>query len=91
MALQIGLAATAVVALHAVGAGIFQRRGKQTGYAATLAGRRWLRGVAIWFMPERPAVVSRAVAGAEAWSESAVACELERASRCSSISPRTGA
>ena len=35
-------------------------------------------GLGVWFMPERPAVVSRAVAGAEAWSGAAVAFELER-------------
>jgi DsbC/DsbD-like thiol-disulfide interchange protein/cytochrome c biogenesis protein CcdA len=76
-ALQIGLAATAVVTLLLVSAGIFQRRGHLTGYAETFLAVL-VAGLGVWFMPERPAAVSRAVEGAEPWNEAAVAFELER-------------
>ena len=76
-ALQIGLAATAVVTLLLVSAGIFQRRGHLTGYAETFLAVL-VAGLGVWFMPERPAAVSRAIAGAEAWTEEAVAFELQR-------------
>ena len=91
MALQVGLVAAIVFALMLVGAGLMQRKGKQTGYAATLAavavavhgdlgdaaaaGRRVPRGC-------RRGAVER---GARRSSSS------RRAIRCSSISPPTGA
>ena len=66
------------------------------GQADRLCGdaRRTLRSrvPGVWAMPDRPAAMSRAVAGAEAWSEERVAAAARsRASRCSSISPPTGA
>ena len=53
-----------------------QRTGKQSGYAATLAAFA-VGAAAIWALPERAAVTSRAVAGAEAWSEERVQQQLE--------------
>ena len=76
MALQIGLVTSIIFGLMLVAAGLIQRRGKQTGYAATLAALA-VGAVAIWALPERPAVTSRAVAGAQAWSEERVLRQLE--------------
>jgi DsbC/DsbD-like thiol-disulfide interchange protein/cytochrome c biogenesis protein CcdA len=67
-ALQIGIASAVVVALMLFGAGLIQRRGKQTGYVATLAAVA-VAGLAAWAMPERSPAVARAVEGAELWSE----------------------
>ncbi|NUS99686.1 MAG: thiol:disulfide interchange protein [Sphingomonas sp.] len=74
--LQIGFAAVAAVTLMLFGAGVLQRQGKETGYAATLLAVA-VAGLGVWFMPQRPAAVTRAVAGAEPWSEEAVAFELQ--------------
>jgi len=76
MALQIGLVTSIIFGLMLFAAGLIQRRGKQTGYAATLAALA-VGAVAIWALPERPAVTSRAVAGAQAWSEERVLRQLE--------------
>ncbi len=73
-ALQIGIVSAVVAAVMLFGAGLMQRQGKQTGYLATLAAVA-VAGAAVWGMPDRPAAVSRAVEGAEVWSE----IEVERA------------
>ena len=75
VALQIGLAAAAVVALMLVGAGLIQRKGGQTGYVATLVAVA-VAVVAVAAMPESRAERSAAVAGAERWSEDAVAADM---------------
>ena len=76
IALQIGLVTAIVFGLALVAAGLIQRTGKQTGYAATLVALA-VGAVAIWALPERTAATSRAVAGAEAWSEERVQQQLE--------------
>ncbi len=73
-ALQIGIVSAVVAAVMLFGAGLMQRQGKQTGYIATLAAVA-VAGAAVWGMPERPAAISRAVEGAELWSD----IEVERA------------
>ena len=73
-ALQIGIVSAVVAAVMLFGAGLMQRQGKQTGYVATLAAVA-VAGAAVWGMPDRPAAASRAVEGAEPWSE----IEVERA------------
>jgi thiol:disulfide interchange protein len=75
-ALQIGIWATVIVVLTLVGAGLMQRKGKQTGYLATLAAVL-VAGIGVAFMPERQATASHAVAGAEPWSVEAVAMDLK--------------
>ena len=75
-ALQIGIWATVIVVLTLVGAGLMQRKGKQTGYLATLAAVL-VAGIGVAFMPERQETASHAVAGAEPWSEEAVAMDLK--------------
>ena len=76
MALQIGLVTTIIFGLALFAAGLFQRSGKQSGYAATLVAIT-VGAVAVWALPERPAAASRVVAGAEAWSEERVLQQLE--------------
>ena len=74
--LEIGIVAAAIVALLLAGAGLLQRRGKQTGYAASVAAVA-VAAAAIWVMPERPAAI-HSVEGASAWSEVAVQRQLGR-------------
>jgi DsbC/DsbD-like thiol-disulfide interchange protein/cytochrome c biogenesis protein CcdA len=76
VALQIGIAAAAAITLMLAGAGLLQRKGKQTGYVATLVAIV-IAGVGVASMPDRNAVVSQGVTGAEAWSEEAVAIDLK--------------
>ncbi|HEY1144238.1 MAG TPA: thioredoxin family protein, partial [Sphingomicrobium sp.] len=52
-------------------AGLMQRQGKQTGYAATLAAVL-VGAIAVSFMPERTAAAARMAEGAVPWSEGAV-------------------
>ena len=74
LALEIGIAAAAVVALMLAGAGLLQRKGKQTGYVASVAAVA-VAVAGIWAMPERPAA-SHGVQGARAWNDEAVHREL---------------
>ena len=76
-ALQVGIVSAAVVALMLFSAGFMQRRGKQTGYAATLAAVA-VAGLAIWVLADRPAASSRQIAGAVPWSEADVQASLRR-------------
>ena len=75
MALQIGFAAAAVVTLMLVGAGLIQRKGRQTGYVATLMAVV-VAAIAVSAIPESPVYRSSAIAGAERWSEEAIAADL---------------
>jgi thiol:disulfide interchange protein len=75
-ALQIGIASTIIFVLALGGAGLMQRKGKQTGYLATLAAVL-VAGIGVAFMPERQATTSQAVVGAEPWSREAVAMDLK--------------
>jgi thiol:disulfide interchange protein len=74
-ALKIGIAAGVALAFMLVGAGLMQRRGKQTGYVATLAAVL-VGAIAVSVIPERTAAEARRVEGAEAWSEERVDTEL---------------
>ena len=76
-ALQIGLGATVAVTLVLFGAGLIQRKGGQTGYVATLAAVA-VAAIAVSALPQHPAAVSRAVAGAEPWSEEAVPADMRQ-------------
>jgi DsbC/DsbD-like thiol-disulfide interchange protein/cytochrome c biogenesis protein CcdA/thiol-disulfide isomerase/thioredoxin len=76
IALQIGVVTALVAGLMLVGAGLLQRKGKLSGYPATLAAVA-VTGVSLWMMPDRPVAASR-VAAAESWSEEAVARSLAR-------------
>jgi thiol:disulfide interchange protein len=76
MTLQVGLVTAIVFGLMLSAAGLMQRMGRQSGYAATLAAFA-VGAVAVWALPERPAISSRVVAGAEAWSEERVQQQLE--------------
>ena len=73
-ALEIGLAAAIVAALMLAGAGLLQRKGKQTGYAASVAAVA-VAVAAVWAMPERPAA-SHGVEGARTWNDEVVHREL---------------
>jgi DsbC/DsbD-like thiol-disulfide interchange protein/cytochrome c biogenesis protein CcdA len=74
-ALQIGLAASALVGLQLVGAGVLQRKGKQTGYVAALAA--FVVAVAgVWAMPGRSAAAAHSVSGAAHWDEVAVSAQV---------------
>jgi len=73
-ALEIGLVAAAGFSLLLAGAGSLQRRGKQTGYVATLVAVG-VAALALWTMPP-PSATSRTVEGAEPWSEARVNAEL---------------
>ncbi|HEY1146656.1 MAG TPA: thioredoxin family protein, partial [Allosphingosinicella sp.] len=70
-ALKIGIAAGVAMAFMLVAAGLMQRQGKQTGYAATLAAVL-VGAIAVSFMPERTAAAARMADGAVPWSEAAV-------------------
>ena len=74
VALEIGVVAAVIVAFQLVGAGLLQRKGKQTGYAASLAAVAVAAG-AVWIMPDRP-VAAHGVEGARKWSDEAVHREL---------------
>jgi len=74
VALEIGAIATVIVTIQLVGAGLLQRKGKQTGYAASLAAVAVAAG-AVWVMPDRP-VAAHGVEGAHKWSEDAVHRQL---------------
>ena len=74
--LQIGLAATVAVVIMLVGAGLMQRKGKQTGYAATVVAIG-VAVVAVALMPAKIARPSHGVVGAEPWSQEAVAVEMK--------------
>ena len=74
-ALEIGLVSTAVIALMLVGAGLLQRKGKQTGYVATLVALT-VAALSVWAMSQTPVAAPRAVAGADSWSEARVQSEL---------------
>ena len=73
-ALEIGLVAAAIFSLLLAGAGSLQRRGKQTGYAATLVAVA-VAFLSILVMPA-PSGDPRIVEGAERWSEALVQSEL---------------
>ena len=73
---QIGIAATVAVILMLVGAGAIQRRGKQTGYAATMVAAA-VAAVAVSLMPAQTRAPSRGVADAEPWTKEAVAMEVK--------------
>jgi len=74
-ALEIGLVSTAVFAMVLVGAGLLQRKGKQTGYVATLIAIA-VAGASIWALPERSSATAHAVKGAQTWSEERVQSAL---------------
>lgn len=72
--LEIGLVAVVLFSLLLAGAGLFQKKAKQTGYVATLVAVA-IAGLALWAMPA-PHAASRVVEGAERWSEARVQAEL---------------
>jgi thiol:disulfide interchange protein len=74
-ALEIGLVSTAAFALALVGAGLLQRKGKQTGYVATLIAVAVV-GASIWALPERSSATAHGVEGAQTWSEERVQSAL---------------
>lgn len=74
--LQIGLAATVAVIIMLAGAGLMQRKGKQTGYAATVVAIG-VAVVAVTMMPAKIAGPAHGVPGAEPWSQEAVAIEMK--------------
>jgi len=74
-ALEIGIASGLLVSLSLYGAGLMQRRGRQSGYAATLAALV-VAGIAVAFMPKPAPVAEQAVSGAENWSDARVQEEL---------------
>jgi DsbC/DsbD-like thiol-disulfide interchange protein/cytochrome c biogenesis protein CcdA len=76
IALQVGIATTAAVVIMLVGAGLMQRKGKQTGYAATVVAVA-VAAVAVIYMPQPDTRSPREVAGAEPWTEEAVAMEVK--------------
>jgi len=75
-AFQIGLAATGAVILMLVGAGAVQRKGKQTGYAATVVAVA-VAAFAVSLMPAQTTAPSRGAADAEPWTAEAVAMEVK--------------
>ena len=74
-ALEIGIVAVAAFAFVLAGAGLLQRKGKQTGYVASLVAIA-MAGAALWALPGRQPNTSRAIRGAESWSEARVQAEL---------------
>jgi DsbC/DsbD-like thiol-disulfide interchange protein/cytochrome c biogenesis protein CcdA len=74
-ALQVGLVSTAIFGLMLVGAGLLQRKGKQTGYVATLVAFV-IAASSVWAMTQISIVAPRAIAGAPSWSEARVQSEL---------------
>ena len=71
-ALEIGVVSTAVFALLLVGAGLLQRKGKQTGYVATLVALA-VAGASIWAISESSRGRARAIGDDQPWSEATVA------------------
>jgi thiol:disulfide interchange protein len=76
MPLRVGIVATLAVIFMLAGAGVMQRKGRQTGYVATLVAIA-VAVIAVAFMPPPSTEQSHAVAGAEPWSEEAVAMEMK--------------
>ena len=74
-ALEIGLVSTAIFAFVLAGAGILQRRGQQTGYAATLVAIA-IAGASIWALPERSPTSRHEIEGAQPWSDARVQYEV---------------
>lgn len=76
-ALEIGLVSTAVFALLLVGAGLLQRKGKQTGYVATLVAVA-VAGASIWAISESSGGRARAIGDDQPWSEATVAAYAQQ-------------
>jgi DsbC/DsbD-like thiol-disulfide interchange protein/cytochrome c biogenesis protein CcdA len=75
-ALELAIAAGVLVTLNLIGAGLLQRKGKQTGYLATL-GAVVIAGLAVWALPQ-PAAKAPSVESAASWSERDVGESLGR-------------
>jgi DsbC/DsbD-like thiol-disulfide interchange protein/cytochrome c biogenesis protein CcdA len=65
--LEVALVSTAVFTLMIVGAGLMQRKGKETGYVATLLAIA-VAGASMWAL-STVSLKSQALAGRSAWSE----------------------
>jgi len=76
VAFQVGIAATVVVVIMLVGAGLMQRQGKQTGYLATVVAIA-VAAIGVTYMPRPTAVSPGVVAGTDPWTEDAVAVEMK--------------
>ena len=76
-ALEIGIVSTAVFALLLVGAGLLQRKGKQTGYVATLVAIA-VAGASIWAISESSQGRARAIGHDQPWSEATVAAYAQQ-------------
>ena len=76
-ALEVGLVAAAVLAVCLIGAGLLQRKGKQSGYWAAMAAVA-VAVLAVSAIPQRAAISERTVEGVEPWSEAAVADSLRQ-------------
>ncbi len=74
-ALEIGIVSTAIFALMLVGAGLLQRKGRQTGYAASLVALA-IAALSVWAISQIPPAAPRAVTAANSWSEARVQSEL---------------
>jgi DsbC/DsbD-like thiol-disulfide interchange protein/cytochrome c biogenesis protein CcdA len=74
-ALEIGLVTAAIFSLLLIGAGLLQRKGKQTGYATTLVALA-VAGASVWALSQRPATAAHSIAGAETWNEGRVQAEI---------------
>jgi DsbC/DsbD-like thiol-disulfide interchange protein/cytochrome c biogenesis protein CcdA len=74
-ALEIGLVTAAIFSLLLIGAGLLQRKGKQTGYATTLVALV-VAGASVWALSQRPATAAHSIAGAETWNEGRVQAEI---------------
>ena len=72
---EIGLVSMALFAMLLVGAGLLQRKGKQTGYAATLIAIAAARA-SVWALPDRSTATAHAIEGAQTWSEEGVQSAL---------------
>jgi len=75
-ALELSIAAGVLVALNLVGAGLLQRKGKQTGYIATL-GAVAIAGLAVWALPQ-PSAAPPSIEDAASWTERDVRESLGR-------------
>ena len=71
------MVATVVVALCLVGAGLLQRKGKQSGYWAAMAAVA-VAVLEVSAIPHRSGITDRSVEGVEPWSEAAVADSLRQ-------------
>jgi len=71
MALEVGLVSTAVFSLVLIGAGLLQRKGKQTGYAATLVALS-IGGASMWAISQQQPLASRAFSRSDEWTEARV-------------------